>query len=119
MDECYRKLCQAMAQRGGRYPGMDIPEFYPLVQELFSPEEAAIAAVMAPKPVPASAIAKEMNREEKEVEPLLERMADKGLCSSFAQGGSASTWGFPLCRESLSSSSCAGRERIRTGTWPG
>jgi ferredoxin len=87
MDDVYKKLCQTMAQRGGRYPGMDIPEFYPLVQELFSPEEAAIAAVMPAKPLPASAVAKETNREEKEVKPILEGMADKGLCSSFARDG--------------------------------
>ena len=96
MDDPYKQLCQTMAQRGGRYPGMDIPEFYPMVQELFSPDEAAIAAVMPPKPVPLSAIAKEMNREEKEVEPILERMADKGLCSSFAQGGARYYVGVPF-----------------------
>lgn len=87
MDDPYKKLCQALAQRGGRYPGMDIPEFYTVVQELFKPEEAAIAAAMPMKPSPASAIAKEMNREEKEVEGLLEKMADKGLCSSFIREG--------------------------------
>jgi Pyruvate/2-oxoacid:ferredoxin oxidoreductase delta subunit len=87
LDESYRKLCQTLAQRGGRYPGMDIPEFYAVAQELFKPEEAAIAAAMPLKPAPASAIAKEVTREEKEVERLLEKMADKGLCSSFTRDG--------------------------------
>ena len=96
MDQIYKRLCQTMAQRGGRYPGMDIPEFYSLVQELFSPEEAAIAAAMPPKPVSVSVIAKEMNREEKEVEPLLEGMADKGLCSSFVQEGGRLYVGIPF-----------------------
>ena len=35
----YHRLCETMAGRGGRYPGKDIPEFYNLVRELFTPEE--------------------------------------------------------------------------------
>ena len=38
----YQKLCEALAQRGGRYPGIDIPEFYTLMEELFAPEEAEV-----------------------------------------------------------------------------
>jgi ferredoxin len=87
MEESYKKLCQAMARRGGRYPGMDIPEFYALVQELFTPEEAAVAAIMPPKPTPVSAMAGELGKDEKEAGSVLERMADKGLCSSFAREG--------------------------------
>jgi Pyruvate/2-oxoacid:ferredoxin oxidoreductase delta subunit len=75
---------------------MDLPEFYPLVKELFSPEEAAVASALPSKPAPAAAVAREMNREEKEVGPLLERMADKGLCSSFAQGGERLYVGIPF-----------------------
>jgi Pyruvate/2-oxoacid:ferredoxin oxidoreductase delta subunit len=75
---------------------MDIPEFYAVVKELFSPEEAAMASTMPPKPQPASFIAKEVNREEREVEPLLEKMADKGLCSSFVRDGVRCYLGIPL-----------------------
>src|SRR4030042_1267016 len=85
--EAYRKLCAAMSLRGGRYPGRDIPEFYDLVQELFTPEEAAVAALMPAKPSPVSLIAKEVAQEEKKLENLLEGMADKGLCSSFQKDG--------------------------------
>ena len=43
MDEqVYQELGQKMIKRGGRYPGMDIPEFYDLIRELFTPEEAAV-----------------------------------------------------------------------------
>ncbi|MDH4264617.1 MAG: 4Fe-4S binding protein [Deltaproteobacteria bacterium] len=87
-DERYRKLCAMMAQRGGRYPGMDIPEFYEMARELFTPEEAALAAVLPPKPAPASVIAREANKDEKEISNLLEAMASKGLCSSFQKDGS-------------------------------
>nr|NIR15025.1 hypothetical protein [Desulfobacterales bacterium] len=45
-EEVYQELCKTMARRGGMYPGMDIPEFYALAQELFTAEEAAVANVM-------------------------------------------------------------------------
>ena len=41
-DEVYKLLCETMAKRGGAFPGMDIPEFYELVAELFTPEEAEV-----------------------------------------------------------------------------
>lgn len=87
VHESYEKLCQALGRQGGRYPGMDIPEFYAVVQELFQPEEAAIRAAMPMKPAPASAVARELGKDEGEVERLLEAMADKGLCSSFTRDG--------------------------------
>jgi hypothetical protein len=42
VDQAYQELCQKLAKRGGRFPGMDIPEFYDLVKELFTPEEASV-----------------------------------------------------------------------------
>ena len=38
----YHDLCEVLAKRRGRYPGKDIPEFHSLVEELFTPEEAAV-----------------------------------------------------------------------------
>jgi len=35
-ENIYKKLCEEMARRGGRYPGKDIPEFYALAEELFN-----------------------------------------------------------------------------------
>jgi len=37
----YRELYETLAKRRGRYPGKDIPEFYTLVKELFTPEVAS------------------------------------------------------------------------------
>ena len=45
-DQIYRDLMEKFARRGGRYPGMDVPEFYELAEELFTPEQAAVAAVI-------------------------------------------------------------------------
>ncbi|MBW1802237.1 MAG: 4Fe-4S dicluster domain-containing protein [Deltaproteobacteria bacterium] len=69
-EKTYMQLCETMARRGGMYPGMDIPEFYEMAQELFSPEEAAVS----------------MDRSEEEIAQILEEMADKGLCMSRREG---------------------------------
>jgi Pyruvate/2-oxoacid:ferredoxin oxidoreductase delta subunit len=84
--EIYRKLCEAMAKRGGEYPGMDIPEFYVLVEELFTTEEAAVYLAIPRGYHPASAVASQIGKQEEEVEPILEAMADKGLCSAGKMG---------------------------------
>lgn len=81
-DDVYRRLCETMARRGGRYPGRDIPEFYRLVRVLFAEEEAAVSNAMPRGFNPASVIAEAMGRPEEEVAPILESMADKGLCSA-------------------------------------
>ena len=41
-EQVYQELCQKMAKSGGRFPGMDIPEYYNLIKELFTPEEATV-----------------------------------------------------------------------------
>ena len=41
-DLVYRELCQKLSKKGGRPVAMDIPEFYPLIKELFTPEEATV-----------------------------------------------------------------------------
>ena len=84
--EVYRKLCEAMAKRGAEYRGMDIPEFYPMAEELFTPEEADVFLAIPRGFHPASAIATQMGKSEEEVAPILEAMADKGLCSAGKMG---------------------------------
>ncbi len=86
-EMAYHKLCETMTRRGGRYPGMDIPEFYALAAELFNPAEAMVAAAMPPKPITVAAMAKEVGKSEGEMGILLEALADKGLCSSFETDG--------------------------------
>lgn len=85
-EEVYRALCKTMAKRGGMFPGMDIPEFYELVQELFTTEEAAVANAMPRGFNPAGVIAGDMGKTEEEIVAILEKMADKGLCTSGKKG---------------------------------
>lgn len=93
-EEVYRQLCETMAKRGGRYPGMDIPDFYELVHELFTPEEAEVSNAMPRGFNPASVIAKDMGKTEEEIAPILETMADKGLCTA-GKLGDATFYGGP------------------------
>jgi len=81
-DTIYRKLYETLAKRRGRYPGKDIPEFYALVEELFTPEEAAVYNAIPKGFHPAETIAKELGKAVPEVTRVLEGMADKGLCTA-------------------------------------
>ena len=93
-EDVYSKLRETMANRGGMYPGIDIPEFYELARELFTAEEAAVSNAIPRGFNPAGVIAKEMGKAEEEVAPILEAMADKGLCTT-AKMGEATFYGGP------------------------
>jgi hypothetical protein len=83
----YQELLEVMKKRGGRWSGMDIPEFYEMVEELFTPEEAEVNNALPNEPVTASDIAAKMGRNEKEIENILEAMANKKLCIAVEFGG--------------------------------
>ena len=85
-EQVYHELCEKLAKRGGRYPGKDIPEFYALVEELFTKEEAEVYNAIPKGFHPAEVIAKALGKEVKEVTPILEGMADKGLCTAGSMG---------------------------------
>jgi len=44
--DIYKNLCNILAKRKGRYPGLDISEFYALMKELFTSEEAEVYCAM-------------------------------------------------------------------------
>ena len=86
-EPVYQELCKKMIKRGGRFPGMDIPEFYDLIKELFAPEEATVFNAIPKDYHPASVIAANLERSEQEISLLLEGMADKGLVLAGGLGG--------------------------------
>ena len=94
-EQVYQELCQKLAKRGGRFPGMDIPEFYALAKELFTVEEAAVFNAIPKGYHPAETIAASLDRSEQEISTILETMADKGLVFAGAMGGT-SFYGIPL-----------------------
>ena len=95
-EEIYKRLGEVMAKRGGMYPGMDIPEFYDLARELFTPEEAAVSSALPSKPKTAKAMADDLGKDESEIKVTLEAMADKGLCRSFEMDGNQYYAGSPF-----------------------
>ena len=83
-QDVYRQLLEVMQKRGGRYAGMNIPEFYTMVEELFTPEEAEINNDMPRGPFTAEMMSEILKREKAETERILESMANKGLCMAFS-----------------------------------
>jgi 2-oxoacid:acceptor oxidoreductase delta subunit (pyruvate/2-ketoisovalerate family) len=96
IENVYKDLLEVMRNRGGPYSGLDIPEFYALVKELFTPEEAQMNNVLSRKPASAEDIAGKMDRDVNEVAAVLERMADKGLCSILKGSGETLYQGIPF-----------------------
>ena len=48
--EVYRQLLEVMKERKGAYAGSDIPEFFEMVEVLFTPEQAEVNNAMAQGP---------------------------------------------------------------------
>ena len=95
-QKVYQQLMEVMKNRRGAYAGMDIPEFYELVEALFTPDEAEVNNALPQKPSTADDIAKEMGREIGEIKKILESMADKGLCQTFMKDGLRFYLGVPF-----------------------
>jgi len=86
-DDVYARLADALTRAGGTVPVMKCEEFTALNRELFSPEEAALAAEMPAGLNPLEAIVRETGRPREEVLPLLESLADKALVFHQKRGG--------------------------------
>ena len=95
-QKVFRELLEVMKSRGGPYAGLDIPEFFALVEELFDPEEAEINNALSRKPTPANEIAAKTARNPEEVSEILERMACKGLCGVSKTSGGVLYRGLPF-----------------------
>jgi NAD-dependent dihydropyrimidine dehydrogenase PreA subunit len=83
----YEKLTDALALRGGPAPALKCPEFYTLIEELFSPEEAELVIKMPLDLFTAEALANEIGADVEEIRKQLEKMADEGLLFTHDRGG--------------------------------
>jgi len=95
-SDVYKEMLEVMKERGGKYGGLDIPEFFEVVEELFTPQEAEVNNAMPRQPFTASDIANLMHRDEGEITAILETMADKGLCKTFLRDGVRYFQGIPF-----------------------
>ncbi len=109
----YTELLSVMKSRGGPFAGMDIPEFFALVEALFTPEEAAVNNAMSRKPAPAREIAEKLGRAEDAVVDTLERMANRGLCGVFSSTGQRLYQGLPFMPGIFEYTFISGRETER------
>jgi len=82
-DHKYEDLRAAIQMRGGSMPAIKSPEFFALIDYLFSPEEADLAVVMPLMPASVEDIAVKASRDAAGVRSHLETMADKGLVYTF------------------------------------
>lgn len=94
--DVYRRALPVMQERGGPYAGLDIPEFFSLVEELFDPEEAEVNNVLSRKPSPVREIAERAGKSPEEVSVILERMVRKGLCGMTKAAGGVLYRGLPF-----------------------
>jgi electron transport complex protein RnfB len=79
-EEVYKKLADALNARSVTYPSVPCDEFYALVGEFFTPEQAGIASSMPLNPVTADELAGKMKGADAvRLEKQLQEMSDKGL----------------------------------------
>ncbi|MBT3256957.1 MAG: 4Fe-4S binding protein [Deltaproteobacteria bacterium] len=107
----YKKMVDVMKSRQGPYAGMDISEFYELVQELFIPEQAQINNVLSRKPASAEDIAEKLGQDVNHVRRTLENMADSGLCGAVAMEHETRYFGLPFMPGIFEFWFISGRER--------
>jgi len=92
----YERLAEALKMRGGAAPVVRCREFYALLEELFTPEEAELNAKMPLRYISAAELATETGVNPKEVERLLENMANKALLYSQTRDGVMRYYPLPL-----------------------
>jgi Pyruvate/2-oxoacid:ferredoxin oxidoreductase delta subunit len=95
-QKVYRELLEVMKSRGGPYAGLDIPEFFALVEELFDAQEAEVNNALPRKPVSVEEISVKTGRSIEEVSVIVERMASKGLCGVSKTPGGVLYRGLPF-----------------------
>lgn len=86
----YERLAEALRMRGGAAPVIRCREFYAILEELFTPEEAELATKMPlvePSLISAAELATQTGGDPKVTEELLENMANKGLLFTYERGG--------------------------------
>lgn len=95
-QQVYRDMLEVMQRRRGPYAGLDIPEFFDLVEFLFTPEQAEVNNHLSVRPATAEKIARVAGREEEGLVNILEQMADLGLCETIVRDGKRFYRGAPF-----------------------
>jgi len=87
-DRVYEELADALSLRGGTMPVLKCPQLFALLEELFTPEEAELAARMPIGPVTVERFARDVaGSDGRQVEKVLEALADKGIAFTTERNG--------------------------------
>jgi electron transport complex protein RnfB len=89
MSDVYPKLAQHLDSLPAGFPATESGVELRILKRLFTPQEAEVALGVTMLMEPASAIAARLNRDEKELEAMLDNMAAKGLIFRSEKGGKA------------------------------
>jgi len=87
-DSIYDKLADTLNARTGM-PFPKSQELFAILEFLYTPQEAELAAEMPLSPIPAETFARDIGSDPKEVEGILEGLADKGLVFAHDEPGEA------------------------------
>ena len=63
-QQVYRDLLEVMKSRRGPYAGLDIPEFFDLVEMLFTPAQAEVNNLLSHKPARVDQLAETSGRDQ-------------------------------------------------------
>ncbi|MGD0856555.1 MAG: 4Fe-4S dicluster domain-containing protein [Dehalococcoidia bacterium] len=97
MDELtYDKLADAIKRRGGGVPTVKCQDFRDIMEELFTEEEARLAAILPETPASADMLVDQAKLSQVELEKHLESMARKGTLFSIKIGDKRYYVLFPL-----------------------
>ena len=87
-EEIYGKLAHALNERRPHFPCVPCDEFYAVIREFFTPEQAEIACSMPIEPIsPEELEARMSGMDANQLKMKLEEMADKGVVQVKARGG--------------------------------
>jgi Na+-translocating ferredoxin:NAD+ oxidoreductase subunit B len=78
-EKVYQNISEALKKAGGAIPVIPNDEFFLLLKDLVTPEEADIAASLSNKPITAEDLAKNLDRPIEDVRSKLEAMTDSGF----------------------------------------
>jgi len=85
--DLYKRLAERLDQLPNGFPATRSGVELKILKKLFTPEEAEMALTLKPTPETPAMLARRLGRSLKEVRPMLEQMAGKGLIGCFKLSG--------------------------------
>jgi electron transport complex protein RnfB len=94
--EAYRRLARRINQAPAPLKNQENEVFYEILDLLFTEEEAEVAASLPRMPATAAKVAGKLHRPLREIEPILQRMADNAVIFSYGEGVAKKYFIFPI-----------------------